>query len=175
MTMNNAEHNYSDLHSPENQLIDPVQNYFRALRTSSYGMLKESAEILQETGLPFSREIDGVTSNLEAAWLRAEGAYGEGFLKLLRKDAFAAALRLYAYSGVQLDSALVWMTADYVDVDKTWVRNSIRPTPRFIFDHGIPYRSRKVVRSRGHDALQQLDLLPSYGGRLMKILDARLQ
>lgn len=159
---------------PETMLQEDVSDIFRALRNETYAALREPAQRIGQSGMPFSRYLSTTAYQLETTQLSAETESEQQYLQLLRQEVFAMSLRTYAYSGAQLSLPMVRMTADYVGVDRKWLIWQLRPTNQFLIENQINSPSdRRQLRSLGYEAMRQLDLLPRYGSWFMKLADTR--
>lgn len=155
------ENNPNFLREPSQEVLaHNVESYLRALRNGAYGSLCEPAEIIKGSRVPFSRDITEISQHLENRWMKEDDVSKSTVFNLLRQDAFAVALRVYVYSGVKINPALVFMTTDYLGLDDDWVRKIIRPSKDLIMDSSIRYRQRPLMRQRGRRALMKLELTP---------------
>ena len=128
--------------------------------------------MLEDSGSYFAAGLTKASEEIELVSDHTFAGDQDEFLKVLRKDIFARALRTYVFSGVSIDTGLIHRSADYVGFSLRELRNAIRPTPGLLFaNHVHAPEHKRAVRARGHETICQLGLVPFYGDRLMRALD----
>lgn len=177
MSVMGPENNPEAIYPEIDVFIGAVEDSLRALRNDDYEIFGHAAGAIKQYPSPFAADKEkfhGLVVELGRDYLKEHTEENSKAHQDRRKNALAVILRSYTYAGVEIDAALVYMTADYVGVDKKWLRESLRPTPKMLFANKVHTQDRKVVRRIGHRVMEDLDLVPHYGNRLMKIFDSTI-
>lgn len=174
MQQYDPENNPANVKLPESEFVEHISSIFRHLRNYNYLSLRDPADAIYIAGQPFTRDIKSDAEVLETAYFNAAShtaLKNDSHANEIRKEMFATTLRAYVFSGTRINPVLIHMTADYVNASQKEVQEAIRPNADFIHRQDVHKQDRKHVRYLGYEALKQLDLVPFYGKRLMRLLD----
>ncbi len=102
---------------------------------------------------PFSRDVQKSTDNL------IDSIFDGNLLRCFTEIALRDSVRAYVYSGLEIDSMLVHLTAQLAFKDRRWLRQAIEPTKSLV--NQFVARDIEDARSYGYSALRRLGILPT--------------
>lgn len=137
---------------------------YGSLASEAMAEIDHAAHTVDAFDLPFKPRLSDAANRLGRA--RNEVEEEDGSLldpEQMRRAALFTGVKVYALSGVELQTVPVMMAVQYIGVSPGELREALRPRTAALYKLNVHSRDLKRMRERSYDAMRRLEVAPRLG------------